>query len=141
MLAEFTAPNLFGLHPPDIFQIDGNFGITAAIIEMLIQSHNGILRLLPALPSAWPTGSVTGLRVRGGVGVGLTWDGGRLVEADLEVTRTRPLTLQLPAGTPSLAVTNNTGATVDARLVQAGPGPRLSVKAQAGTTYRLSAVH
>ncbi|GAA2781188.1 glycoside hydrolase family 95 protein [Kitasatospora sp. CM 4170] len=140
MLSEFTAPNLLGLHPPDVFQIDGNFGITAAITEMLVQSQNGILRLLPALPSAWPTGSVTGLRARGGVGVGLAWDGGRLVEADLAVTRTRTLILQLPAGTASLAVTDHSRAPVDAKVVQAAPGPRLIVKAQAGTTYRLSAV-
>jgi alpha-L-fucosidase 2 len=83
MLAEHVAPNLLGLHPPHIFQIDGNFGYTAGIAELLVQSHRSVLRLLPALPPAWKTGRVTGLRARGGTLVDLAWAGGRLVEATL----------------------------------------------------------
>jgi alpha-L-fucosidase 2 len=87
-----TAPNLFDLHPP--FQIDGNFGAVSGVCEMLLQSHSNELHLLPALPSAWTEGSVTGLRARGGATVSIFWKNDKQVQALIVPSRSGPIRIR-----------------------------------------------
>lgn len=85
-------PNLFDAHPP--FQIDGNFGATAGITEMLLQSHYGELVLLPALPDAWPSGKIEGIKARGDYNVGIQWANGMLKTASIKANRTGKCTIR-----------------------------------------------
>jgi alpha-L-fucosidase 2 len=101
-----TYPNLFCAHPP--FQIDGNFGGSAGIAEMLLQSHDGYIDLLPALPAAWHTGSFSGLRVQGGGEVSARWTNGKLESAVLKASTDHLFRIKLPPDNkPSLLLRLN----------------------------------
>jgi len=79
-----TYPNFFDSHPP--FQIDGNFGCTSGITEMLMQSHDGAIHFLPALPDDWKTGEITGLRTQGGFEVSFKWENGQVQKIEIKST-------------------------------------------------------
>jgi alpha-L-fucosidase 2 len=92
LLSDSTLPNLWDTHPP--FQIDGNFGATAGMIEMLVQSQNGEINILPALPKAWPKGRVSGVRARGDVTLSIEWDECGASQIDVSAGRRAVLTLR-----------------------------------------------
>ncbi len=100
-----TYPNLLDAHPP--FQIDGNFGGTAGVCEMLLQSGDGVIELLPALPKEWNKGSVTGLRARGGYTVDIKWSNGRVTEYTIHATKAGKVTVKYEYQKQTLKIPEN----------------------------------
>jgi alpha-L-fucosidase 2 len=134
-LERTTFTNLMGAHPrlggtTQCFQIDGNFATTAAIAEMLLQSHGGEIALLPALPPAWKQGSVAGLRARGGFLVGVKWQGGALATATVQPQHSGSCTVR--ARTPFQVGSEQSRAV--------GPEHVLTFSTTAGLLYRITAV-
>ncbi|MGV9363509.1 glycosyl hydrolase family 95 catalytic domain-containing protein [Amycolatopsis sp. NPDC003731] len=130
------APNMFDLHPP--FQIDGNFGATSGIAELLLHSHNGELHLLPALPPAWPAGSVTGLRGRGGYTVGATWSGGAATQLTITPDRDGDVNVRSRLFTTTYEVLDTTaGAKVQPTTVESD---LVRFPGQAGHTYQVTSL-
>ncbi len=128
------APNMFDLHPP--FQIDGNFGATSGIAEMLLQSHNGELHVLPALPAAWPSGKVQGLRGRGGYTVDATWSSGGTTEFLIRFDRDGAVNVRGRIFTGTYQVVDAT--TGDAVSVTKPENDVIRLSGQAGRTYRMT---
>ena len=114
ILVSNTSANLFDLHPP--FQIDGNFGSTAGMAEMLLQSHSGVVQLLPALPSAWKNGSVSGLLARGGFEVSMVWKDGVLESARIKSLKGGLLRLKSGDKIIDIQTAANTSYSLDRNL-------------------------
>ncbi|MEW1839268.1 glycoside hydrolase N-terminal domain-containing protein [Nonomuraea angiospora] len=129
------APNMFDLHPP--FQIDGNFGATSGIAEMLLQSHNGELHVLPALPTAWSNGKVKGLRGRGGYTVDTTWSSGGATEILIKFDRSGTVNVRSRMFTGTYQVVDTT--TGGAVSVTKPESDVIGLTGQAGRTYRMTA--
>jgi alpha-L-fucosidase 2 len=137
LMQHSTNLNLFDTHPAgktSIFQIDGNFGATAAIAEMLMQSHAGVIDLLPALPSAWPAGQVKGLRARGSVEVDLSWENGKASAATIRPDFSGEYRFRAPSRQTIRSITGGSDREV---ALQTHPDGSVVATLQADSRYAL----
>jgi alpha-L-fucosidase 2 len=132
LIAERTFPNLLTWQPP--FQVDGTFGSLAGVVEMLLQSHDGFIDLLPALPEAWENGSCRGLVARGNFVVDLTWEDGQLAEATLTSRAGKECRLRYP-GIDSASIRDQEGAQVETTKEQ---DDQVTFKTTQGSTYTIT---
>jgi len=137
LFRQSTRHNLFdvcGLKENSPFQIDGNLGGPTGLIEMLVQSHDGVVRLLPALPQAWPEGKFGGLRARGGLEIDLEWKDGKATTATLRANLNRTHTVAAPKGQTIASVTES-GRKIEPVASAEG---RVQLEVKAGRSYRMS---
>ncbi len=127
-------PNLWDAHAP--FQIDGNFGYTSGVAEMLMQSNMGYINMLPALPEVWANGSVSGLMARGKFEVSMKWSSGKLTEATVLSNNGGTATVQI-AGAKNITVKDASGNTIEAAAVSGKPG-RFTFETKADGVYTIT---